>query len=237
MRKILEIDAESVTPATSAVLNGQGIPTGSSVNKRTADLARQALSRFKELARPIGLVMEISKEQFQPIYNGRGENAPLTPLEDTYRSAHSFALFAVTLGNTICREIGRLFDSDEYALATMLDAAASEAAELLATETERYYRDYLLQAGRLRSADSVMQFSPGYCGWHISAQDKLFEALNPGEIGITLNKSYLMDPLKSVSGVIIAGKREIFEHEDNFEFCPECRTRSCIERLKTLRKH
>lgn len=236
MRKVLEINAEDITPLAEAVLQGQGVPPGSKVNNRTSDITREALSRFQVLSRPLGLTMEVSREQFQPVFRGEGKNAPSTPLEDIYPDAHSLVLFAVTLGESLCNEISRLFDTNEYALGSMLDAAASEGAELLANEVEKCFRQYLLKSGRLDTNDAVMQFSPGYCGWHISAQRKLFEALNPGEIGITLNDSFLMQPLKSISGVIIAGPKEIFEFEDSFDFCSECRTRSCLERLQALKK-
>jgi hypothetical protein len=79
-----------------------------------------------------------------------------------------------------------------------------------------------------------MRFSPGYCGWHVSGQKKLFAALEPEEIGITLTPSCLMKPLKSISGVIIAGDVDIFQFEDAFAFCGECSTHVCRERLAAL---
>jgi hypothetical protein len=79
-----------------------------------------------------------------------------------------------------------------------------------------------------------MRFSPGYCGWHVTGQKKLFAALHPEEIDITLTPSCLMKPLKSISGVIIAGDMEIFRFDDSFAFCAECSTHVCRERLATL---
>jgi hypothetical protein len=65
-------------------------------------------------------------------------------------------------------------------------------------------------------------------------QGKLFEFLRPREIGITLRESYLMDPLKSVSGVVLVGPREIHEFEMDYSFCAECRTPSCRARINTI---
>ena len=80
----------------------------------------------------------------------------------------------------------------------------------------------------------VLRYSPGYCGWHISGQRRLFDYLDPGQIGITLRESFLMDPLKSVSGVLIAGPREIHRFTDDYDFCDQCDTRGCRQRLRAL---
>jgi hypothetical protein len=80
----------------------------------------------------------------------------------------------------------------------------------------------------------VLSYSPGYCGWDISAQKKLFAYLQPKNIGIRLNDSYLMTPLKSVSGVLIDGKKEIHIFQNNFDFCESCKTHSCRERIKRV---
>ena len=43
----------------------------------------------------------------------------------------------------------------------------------------------------------------------MSGQRALFACLQPEAIGVTLNASCLMDPLKSVSGVLAAGPADI----------------------------
>ena len=236
MHKIIEISAEEILPEVEDVLKAQGIPAHDDVQPRTIELAGSALAAFRVLAQPKGLVMEITPEQFEPVYEGQGQNAQPNPLGDIYRQAESLALFAVTTGETIGQEIARQFDVNEYAPAAMLDAAASEGTERLANELEQNYREHLAKNNRLDSSRGTLQFSPGYCGWHISAQKKLFDTLHPEEIDIYLNDSFLMQPLKSISGVIVAGPKEIFEFEDNFEFCDECRTRSCRERIDRLKE-
>jgi hypothetical protein len=80
----------------------------------------------------------------------------------------------------------------------------------------------------------VRAYSPGYCGWHISGQRALFDRLRPERIGISLNESFLMTPLKSVSGVLIAGPVDSHMFVANFSYCVDCRERSCTERLERL---
>jgi hypothetical protein len=81
-----------------------------------------------------------------------------------------------------------------------------------------------------------LRYSPGYCGWHLSGQRALFAALQPEEIGITLRESMLMVPLKSMSGVIVAGLPAIHAFADDYPFCGECRTRGCRERIARVRQ-
>jgi cobalamin-dependent methionine synthase I len=85
----------------------------------------------------------------------------------------------------------------------MLDAVASTAAEMAADAVERNYLKRLRVENQEANSTAVLRYSPGYCGWHVSGQKKLFEFLQPAEIGITLLESFLMTPLKSISGVLL----------------------------------
>jgi cobalamin-dependent methionine synthase I len=140
----------------------------------------------------------------------------------------------VTLGEEISGKIGELFDQREFALASILDSYASEGAELAADAVQRAVRDALSRSGRLEQSSRLLRYSPGYCGWHVSGQRALFAVLDPSRIGITLRESCLMQPLKSISGVIAVGLAEIHDFEDAYPFCAECETRGCRERIRQL---
>jgi hypothetical protein len=49
------------------------------------------------------------------------------------------------------------------------------------------------------------RYSPGYCEWHVSDQQKLFRLLPAGYCGVSLTDTSLMRPIKSVSGFIGMG--------------------------------
>ncbi len=178
--------------------------------------------------------MEVTKKEFVSVFDGEGGNESESPVGPISAESRECALFAATVGEALCKEIARRFDEHDFALASMLDAAASEGAEMAAEVVENFYRAHLKAAGRYTPPDGALRFSPGYCGWHISAQKKLFEALHPGEIGITLNESFLMQPLKSITGVVIVGKKEIFNFDDAFTFCGTCAEHTCRERIQSL---
>ncbi|HWR83907.1 MAG TPA: vitamin B12 dependent-methionine synthase activation domain-containing protein [Candidatus Deferrimicrobium sp.] len=221
-------------PDVGAVLTGQGVPPNSAVDERTRQLAQQAIDRFRDLASPQGIILSLGEAEFARIYDGAGMNEADTPLARIYPESDCLALFAVTVGEDVSREITRLFSCHDYAAGAMLDCAASVGAELAAEAVERHVRDHLIHTDRFSPDTGLLSFSPGYCGWHVSAQRKLFDFLRPEEIGITLNESHLMTPLKSISGVIVAGPREIFQFEDNFPFCSPCETHSCQDRIRSV---
>ena len=232
MRTTVDMAAVDIAPSVSSVLAAQSISERAMSDKRIVGLARDAIDTLCRLARPIAIMDEIEKGDFRNVYHGEGRNDAETPLGDILQHADTLALFAVTLGEDVSQEIARLFDENEFAPAAMLDAAASEGAETVALTVEKSYRDHLRRTGSLGSSAATMPFSPGYCGWHVSGQRALFDTLRPKEIGITLSDSFLMHPLKSISGVIVAGHKDIFEFEDTFPFCAECETRSCRSRIK-----
>ncbi len=231
MNETTTFSAESVLPDKHTVFANQGIPTQTRAREETESLYSSALSLLPRLVSPQGIIAPISKTDFAEVYQGEGRNEPSTPVGDIFEQAHWLALFAVTIGPEISSEIARLFGSNDFALGCMLDSAASAAADRLSDLAEGRYLETHSTKEPTPSDMTVMKYSPGYCGWHISGQKKLFEFLDPGQIGVSLGESFLMQPLKSVSGVIIAGPREIHDFQDSYTFCSECRGHDCRQRL------
>jgi hypothetical protein len=234
VRTILQISVDEVVPSPGDILEAQGIPRVRQTDERTAMLAQEAIRVFREFVKPSGILMEVTKEEFAFVFHGEGCNESESPVEPIYAESRHRALFAVTVGETLCNEISRRFDARDFALGSMLDAAASEGTEMTADVVEHFHRKHLKSIGQYSSSDGTLRFSPGYCGWHISGQKKLFDALRPGEIGITLNESCLMQPLKSITGIVIFGDKNIFNFDDTFSFCGQCAEHSCRERIQAL---
>jgi hypothetical protein len=224
-------------PAPAAVRAVLGLAPGMEPSPRSEDLLRRALALFRGLAAPAAVAKTVTATEFAPVFAGRGNNEPLAPLAAIFPRAARLQLFAFTLGEALGAEIARLFAGD-FALAAVLDAVASQAAENAARAAERWAES--LPAGGEDSlpasgADGAgpwrcFLYSPGYCGWHVSGQEALFAALRPETIGIRLNASFLMTPLKSVSGVLAAGPAAIHRLEASYPFCARCSSPACRER-------
>ena len=225
MRQRLEWAPAESLPGRAEVLRLQGLPPDGTPSPRTAALFEEARAAYLATAEPRAVVGEIALEEFAEVYRGEGRNAPETPLAAVYPKAGRMALFAATVGDRVTADIRALFERNQPALAAMLDSVASAAADRLAGLLDPQYLAWIGEAG----ADGwrAYPYSPGYCGWHVTGQRRLFARLQPEEIGVTLNASCLMQPLKSVSGVLVAGPREIHDFAPSYAFCVECRDRPC----------
>jgi hypothetical protein len=232
VKKIVNISIDQIKPDPTGVLQTQGIPPGTSPPERVKALYDSAEKLFLKLAGPIGIISEISIAEFTRIYKGNGMNEEDTSLEHIFPRADHLALFAFTLGAGISREIEQQFGTNNMAVGYMLDAVASYSANKASEVAEGLFLNHLVSIGQGRKSTRVLLYSPGYCGWHISGQKKLFEYLEPEEIGIRLNESFLMIPLKSISGVLVAGNKKIHYFKSNYSFCKHCQTHSCRERIK-----
>lgn len=218
-------------PGRDTVLRTQGIPEGHQVSERVDALVEQARELYEALARPVGIIADISLGEFLEVYEGDGRNADPSPLPGIVENAQCLALFAATLGEPIGRKIEELFRCGDAALGCMLDGIASERADRAARHLGQAFGESLPDETELESGASVLPYSPGYCGWHVSGQRKLFAFLEPGEIDIELNSSCLMSPIKSVSGVLVAGRPATHAFKNDFEFCLDCATWECRERI------
>jgi len=224
-------DVQEIQPSRESVFLSQGISQNSNPSAKIFDLFSAAMDLFRLLAEPRGIICSISTAEFSKVYSGMGKNETDTPLEKIFPKAENQALYIFTLGKSISEKITELFDNKNFALGAMLDAVASQGTDVAAQMAE----DFFLSSTQPGSTNKVLLYSPGYCGWHISGQKKLFEYLHPEEINITLNEQFLMIPLKSISGLLVNAKKEVHIFKNNYTFCKLCNDHSCIQRMKKIK--
>jgi hypothetical protein len=235
VRRVVGIPPSAVVPPDEAVLAAMGVPLGTEQSIRVARVVEDALVELRGAACPRGVLASVSADEFAAIYEGEGDNEVPSPLGEIYPRAEGLVLFAATLGAPVSERISELFDEGSLALGAMLDAAASEATELAGVHLDELVLDNARVSGRSDERSSALRYSPGYCGWNLTGQRALFAALDAGEIGISLTGSCLMEPLKSISGVIAIGPPEIHEFDDSYGFCGSCATHDCRRRIAELR--
>jgi hypothetical protein len=234
MRRIIDLDVADITPTPAAVLENQGMAGRQNIPARIITLLDSALELFKALARPQGLMEDLPIPIFEPIYNGNLLNSTECPVPSIVRQADAVALFAATMGQDLAGKSSELFARGGPALGYMLDAVNSVAAEHLGRMMCRKFLQSLPEELRRAKQLKVQYYCPGHCGWHLSGQEAVFEALRPGEIGITLSSGWAMYPVKSISGVLIAAPMEVHRFAPGFEFCKICKEHKCVSRLKFL---
>jgi cobalamin-dependent methionine synthase I len=92
------------------------------------------------------------------------------------------------------------------------------AADLMQGDLEKNMRD----SGK----KITNRYSPGYCGWDVTEQHKLFQLMPENYCGIKLTPSALMDPIKSISGIIGIGENV----KNNPYTCRLCNQNDCVYR-------
>ncbi|MFC1574564.1 vitamin B12 dependent-methionine synthase activation domain-containing protein [Gemmatimonadota bacterium] len=234
MTGIFPLEPIRVAPPEDIALQRQGIPEGHQVSDQVRGLVKKAVALYESLTRPKGIIADISPSELEEVFRGEGRNADPAPLPGIVERADGLALFAATIGEPVSAKIQELFQENDPATACMLDGIASERAETAADLLAGAFLDSLVRNEGVDPGVRVLPYSPGYCGWHISGQRNLFAFLKPEQIDISLNSSCLMSPLKSVSGVLVAGQPEIHDFENDFDFCLDCATWECRSRIASL---
>ena len=235
IRETVELNADEVMPTDQEVLRAQGM-LGRKLPDRIRTLLDEAMVLFRELATPKGIIQQWHADRFSEVYDASGKNDSEGPMRLIVPEADAIAFFVATLGNELLIRSSELFKQGGAPLGYMLDAVNSSAGEQLGRMMGKKFLELL--PPQLRSSKVLVSqyYCPGHCGWHISGQERLFEVVQPEEIGIDLKENHAMYPLKSISGVLIAGDMDIHRFSPRFSFCKNCVEHKCVERLELLEK-
>lgn len=138
------------------------------------------------------------------------------------KKSESAVLFLCTAGEEIGKRSRQAMQERDLLRGYIYDVAGSEIVEAAAD---------LMQGEMKRSAESdgkkiTNRYSPGYCGWNVEEQHKLFKLFKDNFCGIRLTPSALMDPEKSVSGIIGMGENVKL----NPYTCRLCELKNCLYR-------
>lgn len=154
-------------------------------------------------------------------------------VEDTYfetsrtiaallRKSEEGVVFIATAGGEFQRWLDEISASGDALRLFVADAIGTTIVETMGDYMERCLEE------ELGEKKHTNRFSPGYCGWNIEEQFKLFSLFDSENCGVTLNESFLMHPIKSISGVIGVGDEVITKKYG----CSICKRIDCYMRLK-----
>jgi hypothetical protein len=138
------------------------------------------------------------------------------------KKADSLAVFLCTAGEEIGIRTRKVMSEGDPLTGYICDILGSivvdAAADMMQSELEKA----ILSAGK----KITNKYSPGYCGWDVSEQHKLFRLVPDNFCGIRLTDSALMDPVKSISGIIGIGESVRY----NPYRCSLCEMKNCAYR-------
>lgn len=136
------------------------------------------------------------------------------------RGSDQVALFVATAGMGFERWTHELKEEGDYLNMFIADSIGTCIVEKAGDYVER------MLEREITGLKHTNRFSPGYCGWPVAEQRKLFAHLPEGVCGIELKESCLMVPIKSISGIIGIGadvRAKVYS-------CHVCDMDSCFRR-------
>ncbi|MFZ2285402.1 MAG: vitamin B12 dependent-methionine synthase activation domain-containing protein [Bacteroidales bacterium] len=138
------------------------------------------------------------------------------------KDSDEVALFICTAGQIIGEMSRKSMKEGDLLRGYIYDVIGSEVVENAADRMQEELNAEVSARGKR----ITNRFSPGYCGWDVAEQHRLFSFFKDNFCGITLTESALMNPVKSVSGIIGIGRDVKYTPYQ----CHVCDDRNCIYR-------
>lgn len=191
-------------------LGWRGTPVENSLMEQIISLQREAIAALEP---------RIVMRRFVLTEDGRFASSSFTPegedIKKMLSSCHEAVLLAATLGAGSERMLLRRQAKDS-AQALLLDAVLSAAIESVCDQAEHALRDELEKDG-LYLTD---RFSPGYGDMPMTGTRAICEVLSADKaIGLTVSKSGIMIPRKSVTAVMGVSKTPVERRKSDCEIC------------------
>ena len=194
---------------------------------RVRTWVREGLESVRERARPAAACRRVPIE----LSGGRILVDGRLPLESkmlkrVFRPCSHALVFIATLGPGVDGLIAGTGEG-RVSEAFVLDAIASRMAEGVADEVERE-----LTGALAPGEGATLRYSPGYCDWPVDGQRMVFSILDGSSIGVSLTGHCLMQPRKSLSGIIGVGPRDQVAQTGNA--CSFCKRKDCEHRRSVM---
>lgn len=138
------------------------------------------------------------------------------------KDAGRIALFLCTAGQRFT-ELSRTYQQNgDFLEAFVVESIGSATVENAMDKIQLALEEEVTNQGE----KITNRYSPGYCEWALSGQRDLFAYIGEHPTGITINASCLMQPIKSVSGIIGIGDKV----RKRPYGCSICNSASCVYR-------
>lgn len=112
-----------------------------------------------------------------------------------FKDADKVAFCICTIGPKLEKEVKDLTNNNDILRAMILDSLGSEAVEEVAIQSDQI----LAKKARDMNLWASKRYSPGYGRWDLREQRYVFDILPGQDIAVSLNKSCMMIPQKSIS--------------------------------------
>lgn len=171
---------------------------------RTTHLIEEAIKKAKGLISPKGVytLKKVLSIKDGRLYFAKGGGFKLSrQVSRGLYGSSRLVIFAVTIGDELEKEVTYLSKNGRSTEAACLDAVGSALCE----EAQRALAGYILAKEASNGESLSLPFSPGYCGFDLIRQKRIFKLVDSSKIRLSLTEPSLMIPRKSISGLIGIG--------------------------------
>jgi hypothetical protein len=189
-----------------------------------------ALADARELVRPAAVwdAFPIQEFRHERLVLADGSRIGGGPVASVVAGATDLVIGVCTVGSEISRRTSEQLRGEQRLRAMFLDDLGSWAVDQVRQQLCRQVEGDAVSRGLHASAS----LSPGESEWSVAEQAVIFSLVDAREIGVTLNKSMVMSPIKSLSLIMGIGPGPLgVEGASNCDFCT-IRERCNYQRLR-----
>jgi hypothetical protein len=220
----LDLAADQAEVDTGEILSLLGGEAGE-LESHTRELIGTCLAACREVMEPRAAFIwarALPTESAEHISVGKSTFHTGRIIKRLLTGSEAYAFLQVTVGPGPESRARDLLDKGEFLEGYITDLLASALVDSLAEQVQEHIRRMAAQKGW----KITNRYSPGYCAWNVSEQQKLFGLFPENRCGITLTGSSLMNPVKSVSALIGIGPSVKYQHYT----CEICSMKDCAFR-------
>jgi len=218
----------------NSVLNFMGYADPERARPKIRQIAEEEKARANDFADSWGRALEI------PLCGIRDEEIFLkkddhqvslhsVQLPKILRKSDAVTILLVTAGRKITDESRRLMAAGKMTQALAVSAVGSAmVVDLMKELTQQVFID-----AQKRDHGTTLRVGPGYTGWHLKDQTTLFSFFEQSAIPIILNHGVMMDPEKSLLGMV--GLTPGGKAAPEIEPCRICDLKGCDMRKAPFR--
>lgn len=191
-----------VFPEVERVLVRLGGRKNSPLDPDFLKMLATGMKEARILCRPTGVYLCVKIMERTPDSIGleNGIYFESKNLSRLLQNSEEAVLMAATVGTEIMAAITDEVNHKDAALGLILDAVASQTADMILDWMMEYQNGMLARKGMKLTRH---RYSPGYGDLPLIYQKSVFEALNLAALGLQLTEKYMLIPEKSV--IAIAG--------------------------------
>ena len=168
---------------------------------------------------------EIEKIEGDSVYFKSGNIFNGPNISKILKGSKIAIIFICTLGIATDQTIAATSESGDTLATIIMDSITTGLLGVLGEHISKIIKKEGLKE---KGWASTCQYSPGQYKWTIEEQKEIFQMVNGEKIGVLLNKSYLMVPFKSISGVYGFGPED--KIDKTRVACDLCPRENCIGR-------